>query len=86
MNEWLVVTVLVTVAGLVGTILAPVLRLNSSITRLTSSVTALEKNLEALTSRNTQTHDRIWRHSEEQDGKIAAHETRLSIIEQGVKI
>jgi cell division protein FtsL len=83
MSEWVVVTVIVTLVGLLVAVVSPIVKLNTTITKLNITVSGLEKSLESLTVRNTQNHDRIWAHEGEQDKQLHDHETRISIIEKG---
>ena len=48
MTEWTVVTVIAVLAGLLGAIIKPIIRLNTTLTKLTESVNALEKNIAAM--------------------------------------
>lgn len=82
MSEWVVVTVIVTLVGLIVAVVSPIVKLNTTITKLNVTVSGLEKSLESMTVKNTQAHDRIWVHEEEQDKLIQDHETRISIIEK----
>lgn len=85
MTEWEVVGVIValfTFAIAVGT---PILKLNTSITRLITRLENLDEGLEALEEKNHKSHERIWKHNEEQDGKIQDHEKRIIILEEKEK-
>jgi hypothetical protein len=82
MTEWTVVFVIVTLVGLVGAVLKPILSLNTNITQLTTVVNALQKNIDCLTSKNTENHARIWEHNELQDKMLSDHETRITVIEK----
>ncbi len=82
MNEWTVVTVLVTLAGLATAVVKPLLRINASLTRLIQAVDALEKNLQALTEKNSHAHERLWQESRRHEEKLTSYETRLSLLEK----
>lgn len=82
MTEWGVVAVIVVLAGLFSTLLAPMLRLNSSITKLTVTMESTAKSLEELSKTNTEDHRRIWKKEEEQDKVIGNHEYRLQDLEK----
>ena len=82
MTEWGVVAVIVVLAGLFSTLLAPMLRLNSSITKLTVTMESTAKSLEELSKANTEDHRRIWKKEEEQDKVIGNHEYRLQDLEK----
>lgn len=81
MSEWTVVTVVIALIGLVAAVLKPVISLNTTITRLTEIVNALGKDIEELTTRNTDSHRRLWEKSDEHEERLNDHETRLKMIE-----
>jgi hypothetical protein len=81
MNEWAVVGVITVLFGLIAAVVTPLLKLNTSITQLTCAVSVLQKNIEGLTTRNSESHTKLWEHIGKQDLLIADHETRLKIIE-----
>ncbi len=85
MNEWTVVTVLVTMAGLLISVVTPLLKLNSTITRLNASVDSLTGEMEKYSAKNDQSHDRLWRKNEEQDTMLDDHEHRITVLEVGTK-
>ncbi|HHU21910.1 MAG TPA: hypothetical protein GXZ52_00595 [Clostridiales bacterium] len=82
MDEWTVVTVIAVLAGLMTSVIKPIINLNGSIIRLTETVNTLQKNIAGLTSKNDETHEKLWRKNEEQDIKLNQHETRLQIVER----
>lgn len=85
MNEWTVVTVLVTLAGFIIAIVSPLVKLNNTITRINTTVTALEKDLETLTRNSTQGHTQMLESNREQDRQITEMQIRLAVIERGRK-
>lgn len=82
MNEWVVITALVTIVGLVATIVAPIVKLNTTITKLTTVVDVVQSTLKELTSDNSESHRRLWLHNNEQDEKLANHDKRLHLMEE----
>lgn len=82
MTQWDVVTVLVAVVGLFATVGAPVIKLNATMTRLSTLVEALEKKVDNQAASSKESHRRLWEHNDEQDGKIADHEKRITILER----
>jgi len=82
MDEWAVVGVIVVLFGLIAAIVTPLLKLNTSITQLTCAVGVLQKNIEGLTTKNSESHTKLWEHNSKQDSVIADHETRIQIIEK----
>jgi hypothetical protein len=81
MNEWTVVTVIVTLLGIGAAVIKPLISLNTTITRLTAIVNELEKSVSGLSQKNGEAHGRIWAKLGEHDGTLGAHEKRLIIIE-----
>ncbi len=83
MTEWTVVTVLVTLLGMIGVVAKPLLGLNATLTRLVQVVDSLEKNLSTLTDHNRQGHERLWRESHAQQMILGDHEKRIAVLERG---
>lgn len=81
MTEWGVVGVIVVLLGLVGTIVTPLIKLNTSIVKLTVKLDAFGEDLAKLTAENGKSHDRIWRDLEEKDTTLEDHEHRIYAIE-----
>lgn len=82
MDEWAVVGVIIVLFGLIVAIVTPLLKLNTSITQLTCAVSVLQKNIEGLTTKNSESHTKLWEHNSRQDDTLADHETRIKIIEK----
>ena len=93
MTEWQVVLVIVTLVGLVATILGAALKVNNKFTdslinftntntKLDTTVTELGKQLLKLEDRNSDNHSRIWEHSEAQDKVLNEHDRRITILER----
>lgn len=61
----------------------PLISLNSTIISLTDAVKVLEKNLDSISGKNSQQHEKLWRHEKDQDETLKAHEMRLRLIESG---
>lgn len=81
MNEWGVVGVLVVLLGLGVTVVKPLLELNSSIVKLTARLDQLTGSLSDISDRNAKSHDRLWKHNEEQDAALDDHERRITVLE-----
>ena len=75
-------TVLITMAGLLISVMTPLLKLNTTIIRLNASVDTLTGEMEKYTVKNDQSHDRLWRKNEEQSERLNDHETRIVRLEQ----
>lgn len=76
--DWTVIAGVAALVGLIGGIVAPILKLNTSITRLTVVVNGLVENFEKLTDKNECAHEKI-------NEKLDDHETRILIIEHSGK-
>ena len=76
--DWTVIAGVAALVGLIGGIVGPMLKLNTSITQLTVVVNGLAKGFEKLTDKNDCAHEKI-------NEKLDDHETRISIIEHGGK-
>ena len=80
--EWTVVTVLVALVGLLATVGAPIIKLNSNLTKLTVLLDTLKNDMEEQKKSTKENHRRLWDHNEEQDGRIENHEKRITLLEQ----
>ena len=81
MSEWTVFVVLAAIVGFGATIIAPILKLNTTITKLTTVVDAVKDDLKAFTVANSDSHQRLWDKNSEQDKTLSDHEGRIKIIE-----
>ena len=76
--DWTVIAGVAALVGLIGGIVAPMLKLNTSITQLTVVVNGLAKGFEKLTDKNDCAHEKI-------NEKLDDHETRSTLIEHSGK-
>lgn len=83
MTEWGVVGVIVVLLGLLGTVTAPMIRLNTTLTKLNDKFDTLDTKLTGVSESNHASHRRLWEHEEMQDSKLHDHETRIQILEHG---
>lgn len=81
MTEWSVVAVLIALVGLGRAVVKPVVSLTNSITTLTVAVENLQRDLSGLTTKNSESHERIWKHEEQQDRRLGDHERRIIRME-----
>lgn len=81
MNEWTVVGVIVVLLGLLGTVTAPMIKLNTTLTKLNDKFETLDIKLTDVTESNHDSHKRLWEHEEAQDNTLHNHETRIQILE-----
>lgn len=76
--DWTVIAGVAALVGLIGGIVAPILKLNTSITQLTVVVNGIVKSFDKLTDKNDDAHKEI-------NEKLDDHETRILIIEHSGK-
>lgn len=83
MTEWGVVGVIVVLLGLLATVTAPMIRLNTTLTKLNDKFDTLDERLTDVSASNHASHRRLWEHEEMQDNQLHDHETRIQILEHG---
>lgn len=76
------VGVVVVLVGLVATIVGPIVKLNTSIIRLTVMMDTVMGDLGELTSKNSDTHGRIFKRLEGQEKELAGHDKRIHVLER----
>lgn len=76
-----VVGVLVTLMGLAGTVLIPIIKLNTNITRLNVTMQHIADKLSSMEKSNHESHARLWEKNEEQDKTLRNHDGRISLLE-----
>lgn len=89
MTEWQVVGIIVVLVGLVGSIIAPIIRLNSTITRLSVVIDqsilrmdALEKTAVEIQQHSTESHRRIHDRIDRQEAQLHDHDKRITTLEE----
>lgn len=83
MTEWGVVGVIIVLLGLLGTVTAPMIKLNTTLTKLNDKFETLDEKLTDVSESNHKSHKRLWDHETAQDEKLSNHETRIQILEGG---
>ena len=73
--------VIVVLLGLLGTVTAPMIKLNTTLTKLNDKFETLDSKLTDVTESNHDSHKRLWEHEEAQDNTLHNHETRIQILE-----
>lgn len=81
MAEWSAVEALSVLIGLFVSVGLPIIKLISSITKLTVTVESIQRDFESVTTRNTESHRRMWVKLEEHDRDIADHDGRIRELE-----
>ena len=60
MTEWGVVGVIVVLLGLLGTVTAPMIRLNTTLAKLNDKFDTLDERLTDVSANNHASHRRLW--------------------------
>lgn len=88
MTEWNIVTVVVVIVGLIGTVAAPLVKNTRAMTQLSSEIKNLiyrieqnEKETDELKVKASSRHKQIFERLDEQGEKINNHEGRISALE-----
>lgn len=80
--EWTTVTVLVSLAGLAGAIITPVVKLTGALTKNTLEISALRQAMEEQKDSIHASFQKLWAHEDEQDDTLVDHENRLHELER----
>lgn len=88
MTEWNIVTVVVVIVGLIGTVAAPLVKNTRAMTQLSGEIKNLiyrigqnEKETDELKNKASHRHKQIFERLDEQGEKINNHEGRISALE-----
>lgn len=88
MTEWNIVTVVVVIVGLIGTVAAPLVKNTRAMTQLSDEIKNLiyrieqnEKETDELKVKASSRHKQIFERLDEQGEKINNHEGRISALE-----
>lgn len=84
-TEAVILSVVGSLAALFLSIGVPVIKLNTTIQKFCDKVEFIDEELEELTTRNSKSHDRIWRHNDKQDSKLEEHDKLLIKHEHQIK-
>lgn len=84
MNEWAVVGVIITLVTFIIAITKPLISLTKAITELSVVVGNLQDRAKTQEKNSHDAHRRLWKHNEEQDGKI--EKNKVKIAEHEIKI
>lgn len=89
MTEWTVVTVIIAVAGLIGTVAVPLTKNTKAMTQLSMQLQHLlfriendEKDLTDFKTKAAARHEKIFKQLEAHDGKLNDHEYRIKNLEE----
>lgn len=88
MTEWNIVTVVVVIVGLIGTVAAPLVKNTRAMTQLSGEIKNLiyrieqnEKETNEIKVKASSRHKEIFERLDEQGEKINNHEGRISALE-----
>lgn len=78
---WEIVLGIIALVGFVITISTPINKLTRVMTELRISLEGVKSSVEQLTTKNTESHRRLWEHNDMQDERIDSIEKRTTKIE-----
>lgn len=88
MTEWTVVTVIIALVGLLGTVAVPLTKNTKAMTRLGEQINHLlfridrdEKDLTDFKTKAAARHEKIFKQLDAHDGRINDHEHRIKDLE-----
>lgn len=84
-GEWTVVTVLIAIAGLIGTVATPMVKLTSCINKLSGQVETLLKNLDEFKERYQKNLDEQNTRHENLTTRVRSLEQNLAALNQKVE-
>lgn len=83
MTEWGVVGVIIALAGLIATVVNPVIQLTKSVTTLAVTVNELQQDHKDEKAQGKESHQKLWDKNAQQDDILRNHEGRISKLEGG---
>ena len=81
MTEWGVVGVIIALAGLIATVVNPVIQLTKAVTTLTVTVKELQQDFKEEREQGKRSHEKLWDKNSKQDEILQNHEGRISKLE-----
>lgn len=84
MTEWNIVLVLAELIGLFLLLGKPILTLNKTITEFNTELKNMGQRVSKLEDSKSEAHNKLWEHNDQQDKRIADHETRIRVLEKEV--
>lgn len=85
MTEWTVFLVITVLFGFVAAVMAPIIKLNTTITELNGTMERLREKLDDLTTDNKDAHKRMWTKLDSHEAKLDDHEIRIKLVEDHQK-
>lgn len=88
MTEWGIFGVIAALASFLTVIVAPMLKLNTSITKLTITMDHMNQQLadqnaeiERIRVKSSESHEKLWKKNDEQDDTLSDHDKRITRLE-----
>lgn len=88
MNEWTIVTVIIAIAGLIGTVAVPMTKNTKAMTQLYEQLKLLayrigeeEKDLQEFKKKASDRHEKIFSELDDHADKLGDHEHRIQNLE-----
>lgn len=83
--EWSIITVIISMVGLLTAIITPIIKLNSTISKLTTQMDNLLSGLTDFKQRYKEHLEELHSMDEQQNQQLANHEHRITILESAEK-
>ena len=83
--SWQVVLALVVIIGLIGVIVKPILKLNTTLTMLDMTIKSLQDQLKSFRGDNDKDHDDIFDRLDEHEDTLIEHDKAISELRMNVR-
>jgi len=84
MTEWAVVGVIVVLIGLIGAVVKPLIKWNTSLTENTMAIKGLTDSIKGNEKSNAEEHIAIWEEVEKQGDMLNQHDKDIAVIKEKV--
>ena len=84
MTEWAVVGVIVVLIGLIGAVVKPLIKWNTSLTENTVAIKDLTDSIKGNEKSNAEEHIAIWEEVEKQGDMLNQHDKDIAVIKEKV--
>lgn len=81
MDEWGVVGVIIALIGVVGAVVAPMIKLNTAIVKLTITLESVQSEFLKLENSANTAHQRMWNRIDQHSERMENHEHRIKRLE-----
>ena len=83
--NWQVVLALAVILGLIGVIVKPILKLNTTLTMLDMTIKSLQDQLKSFRGDNDKDHDEIFDRLDEHEDTLVEHDKAISELRMNVR-